>query len=221
MIWDLRLQKQFQQGEQSFSIDVIIKSNASRLVLFGPSGAGKSQILRMIVGLTQPDDGYVSLHGQFLYDKATKVNLKPQERSLAYVFQEYALFPHLNVAQNIGFALSQGWLNPPKLHRDPLVGEWLAKMGLEDIASLYPHQISGGQMQRVALARALVSKPKALLLDEPFSALDATLKSSLRTELLQLQEQLNIPMIVITHDPEDLQYFGSEVISIREGRVQL
>jgi molybdate transport system ATP-binding protein len=129
------------------------------------------------------------------------------------------LFPHLTVRQNIGFALKEGWLNPSPAHQDSPVNHWMEVFQLESVASLYPEQISGGQRQRTALARALVSQPAALLLDEPFAAMDRPLRQRLRSELLQLQAELSLPMVLITHDEEDMQAFAQEVIQVDKGRV--
>lgn len=217
-MWDVDLRKHFIDGKRSFTLDVRFCSDARRLVLFGPSGAGKSQTLKMIAGLGTPDDGHVRLQGSALFDSRAKIDLPPQQRKLAYVFQEYALFPHLTVLQNIAFALHTGWMNPKRNARHEAVTRWLTTFQLEAVAHQYPDQLSGGQRQRCALARALVASPRALLLDEPFAALDRALRTHLRKELAALQAQLDIPMILITHDEEDVECFADAVIHIRDGR---
>ena len=135
-----------------------------------------------------PDAGHIRLEGDTLYDASSQICLPPQARRLAYVFQDYALFPHLTVYQNVAFSLRHGWRNPPS-HPErnqwhPSVARWLDAFGLASLASQYPADLSGGQRQRTALARALVTEPRALLLDEPFSALDPHLRATMRQELL-------------------------------------
>ena len=219
MLWDVSLQKTYKSQQHQFDIDVSFQSNASRLVLFGPSGAGKTQLLKMLSGLTTPDHGHIRFNHIDLFNSSEGMCTTPQERALAYVFQEYALFPHLTVMQNIAFSLSKSWFNPAPKFSHPDVDNWLDKFELRALAHQYPHQLSGGQSQRVALARALVMRPKAILLDEPFSALDESLRQSLRQELSQVQAQLNIPMILISHNPDDVASFGDEIIEISKGRV--
>ena len=219
MLWDVSLQKTYASKQHQFELDVSFQSNAARLVLFGPSGAGKTQILKMLSGLTTPDHGHIRFNNVTLFDESLGICTTPQERALAYVFQEYALFPHLTVMQNIAFSLSKSWFNPAQHFTHPDVDHWLDKFELRTLAHQYPYQLSGGQSQRVALARALVMRPKAILLDEPFSALDESLRQNLRQELSQVQAQLNIPMILISHNPDDVESFGDEIIEIAAGHV--
>lgn len=219
MLWDVSLQKSYKSKQHQFQLNVRFQSNASRLVLFGPSGAGKTQVLKMLSGLSTPDRGHVRFNQVEMFNHAQRICKSPQERALAYVFQEYALFPHLTVMQNIAFSLHQGWFNPSRSHLHPDVDQWLEKFGLKALAHQYPHQLSGGQSQRVALARALVMRPKAILLDEPFSALDENLRQNLRHELAQVQAQSNIPMILISHNPDDVASFGDDIIEIDQGHL--
>jgi molybdate transport system ATP-binding protein len=219
MLWDVSLQKTYASKQHQFELDVSFQSNAARLVLFGPSGAGKTQILKMLSGLTTPEHGHIRFNNVTLFDESLGICTTPQERALAYVFQEYALFPHLTVMQNIAFPLSKSWFNPRPQVSHPDVENWLDQFELRALAHQYPHQLSGGQSQRVALARALVMRPQAILLDEPFSALDESLRQSLRQALSQVQAQLNIPMILISHNPDDVASFGDEIIEIAQGHV--
>jgi molybdate transport system ATP-binding protein len=218
-MWQVSLQKKWGHKGALFELDIAFKSNAQRLVLFGPSGAGKTQTLMMMAGLNTPQQGMVVFKDKVLFDSHNGVHLPARQRGLGFVFQDYALFPHLTVRQNIGFALREGWLNPSPEHKDPSVNHWTEVFQLESVASLYPEQISGGQRQRTALARALVSQPEALLLDEPFAAMDRPLRQRLRSELLQLQAELSLPMVLITHDEEDMQAFAQEVIQVDKGKV--
>ena len=218
-IWDLDVRRRLEHAGRRFDLDIRFTSDARRLVLFGPSGAGKSQTLKLIAGLASPDAGHVRLAGDTLVDRAAGVDVPPRARRLGYVFQDYALFPHLTVAQNIAFGLDRGLLNPRRSVRDPAVLRWMEAFELTPLAAHHPEQLSGGQRQRTALARALVTEPRALLLDEPFAALDGTLRAKLRGELVDLQERLAIPMVVITHDPADVEVLGDEVLHLADGRI--
>ncbi len=216
--WNIQLKKKYQSPQRQFEIDFELKTDAQNLVLFGPSGAGKTQVLKMLSGLVKPDSGLIQMNGLDLFNSQSQICLTPQERSLAYVFQEYALFPHLTVLENIAFPLNKGWWSSRRHLNHPLVQEWLEKMELGHVAHQFPHQLSGGQSQRVAIARALLSQPKALLLDEPFASLDEDLKKTLRQELQDLQKQIAIPMILITHSQEDVDAFADEVVYLANGQ---
>ncbi|MEK8031205.1 ATP-binding cassette domain-containing protein [Ideonella sp. DXS29W] len=219
MTWDLALTKTLQQGAASFRLDVRFASPGRRVVLFGPSGAGKTQTLRLIAGISRPDEGHVRVAGRTLFDQAQRVNLPARERRLGLVFQDYALFPHLTVRQNIAFAKRRGWLNPTRTWHDEAAERWMRDFQLEAVAGLYPAQLSGGQRQRTALARALVHDPAALLLDEPFAALDQRLRARLRDELAELLARVNLPMLLITHDESDLLALADEVVHLSDGTV--
>jgi molybdate transport system ATP-binding protein len=219
MSLNLHLQNKLSSGKREFHLDVHIESQASRIVIYGPSGAGKSMTLGMIAGLFTPDAGRVILNGVVLFDHDAKINLKPQARNVAYLFQDYALFPHLTVRQNIAFAATRGLLNPRAHFKNDTLDYWLDAFQLTQVAHQYPFELSGGQKQRTALARSLMMNPNALLLDEPFSALDSALRAHMRRELSVLQERLKVPMILITHDPEDARVFGEHLIFLNNGRV--
>jgi len=217
---EVDIHKTFVSAERRFALDVAFTATTQRVVLFGPSGAGKSLTLQAIAGLLRPDEGKITLHGNALFDSKLDVDLKPQARKVAYLFQDYALFPHLNVRQNIGFGLQRGWFNPRARSSHAQIDYWLDALELRGVAGNYPAQLSGGQKQRVALARALVAQPQLLLLDEPFSALDSTLRQRMRLELSDLQTRLDIPMVLITHDPDDVAAFGDQVVQISDGGVR-
>jgi molybdate transport system ATP-binding protein len=169
------------------------------VVLLGPSGSGKSLTLRSIAGLLTPDRGHIELPGGRVFDSATGLNLAPQSRNVGYVVQNLALFPHLSVAENIGFALSS-WPRPQRRDR---VKELMELLGLQGLEARLPGSISGGQQQRAALGRALAARPSVLLLDEPFSALDAPLRSALRREVARLRRQLGVLALFVTHDLQE------------------
>lgn len=213
------IRKTLRSGQRQFRLQVRLESDSQRLVVFGASGAGKSQLLKAVAGLMTPDEGRIELSGRCLFDRAGGINVPAQQREVGYLFQDYALFPHLNVRQNIAFGLQRGWFNPSARADGEALRYWLAAFELDAVAQQLPHQLSGGQRQRVALARALIAHPRALLLDEPFAALDPTLRARMRTELDALQRRLNIPMILITHDPEDVSVFGEHVLRMEEGAI--
>lgn len=219
MIWDVDFTKRLQHAGTSFDLQVVFRSDAQRVVLFGPSGAGKTQTLKILAGLSRADSGHGAVARRTLFDSAGAVHLTPQQRHLAYVFQDYALFPHLTVRQNIAFAKHHGWANPPRRARDDAVDRWIETFHLQSAAEHYPHQVSGGQRQRTALARSLMNEPTALLLDEPFAALDKGLRQRLREDLAALQRRLGIPMLMITHDDEDVRALADEVVRLHAGRV--
>lgn len=191
-------------------IDVrLLCGKGSLLALTGPSGAGKTTIIRILAGLERPDAGYISCHGSCWYNDQDKTWLASRKRRVGYVFQEHTLFPHLSVADNVGFSCTS------KKQVQDLLG--LFRIG--HLARSMPHQISGGERQRTALAQALASRPGLLLLDEPFSALDTANRLRLRRELKQLKTVLDIPIILVTHDLEEASALGDIHIRLPEAEV--
>ncbi len=214
---DIDIAKTLRSGSRTFELRARLASDSRRIVVHGPSGAGKSLLLKAVAGLMAPDSGRIEVAGRSLFDSGNGVDLPARRRRLAYLFQDYALFPHLNVRQNIAFGLQRGWRNPLAHVDGAAVRYWLQAFELDHVAHQLPHQLSGGQRQRVALARALAPEPAALLLDEPFAALDPGLRERMRAELDALQRRLGIPMILITHDPEDVRAFGEHVLRMENG----
>jgi molybdate transport system ATP-binding protein len=209
--------KRLRSEQREFQLDVAFDSDADITILFGPSGAGKTLTLQAIAGLVRPDRGTLRVHDRTLFDGVKRIDLPARRRGVGFVFQDYALFPHLSVVQNVAFARRRGWLNRGRV--DPDVTMLLESFDLHACAHARPAQLSGGQRQRVALARTLAASPELLLLDEPFAALDAPLRARVRGDLLALQKRRGIPMVVITHDPDDVAALGGRVINLENGRV--
>ncbi len=203
-------------ASRTFMLDIQVRSHREQVILFGPSGVGKSLTVKCIAGLLTPDSGTIKIKNSVLFDKQNNINIAPQARNVGYILQNYALFPHLNIAQNVGFGLNRkGWLNRITPENHEKIHHWLERFQIADLARQYPDQLSGGQQQRVALARALIIEPELLLLDEPFSALDKKLRMYMREEVQELQEELKIPLMLITHDEEDIQSFSAELIEFK------
>lgn len=179
-------------------------------VLFGPSGSGKTTILRCLAGLERPGQGHIRFGDEVWFDAVSKSCLTPQQRGIGFVFQDYALFPHLSVAENIAYGLGK----MPKPERLSRVDDTIQRFALEEQRHRRPGQISGGQQQRVALARALVTQPRLLLLDEPLSALDTALRESLREDLRQQLRGVSIPVILVTHDQAEAELLGDQIVMV-------
>lgn len=220
---DVRLFLELTGGGSRFCLDVdySLSLRQGPVVLFGSSGSGKSLTLQCLAGLMRPDSGRICLQGDVLFDSSQNVWLPARERRLGYMFQEYALFPHLSVLANVAYSRSgRRVCRPdPDLREEALLT--LERLGLAHLAGRKPGEISGGQRQRVALARALFSRPRLLLLDEPFSALDPLLRERLRAELAERLREAGIPLLMITHDPLDVEVFASSLVVYAGGRAQV
>jgi molybdate transport system ATP-binding protein len=207
----IRLRKRL----ENFTLELELAAPPGITALFGPSGAGKSITLACVAGLTRPDAGRIALNGNVLFDAEQHLDLPPQRRTVGYVMQDYLLFPHLSVAQNIAFGLI-GLAQPEKRK---VVAEALQRVGLTGFEPRRPAELSGGQQQRVALARALVTRPRVLLLDEPFSALDGPTRALLRRDLLRLQAELALPTLFVTHDLAEAYLLADQIAVIEAGRL--
>ncbi len=199
----------------SFHLNVAFSAPAGITALFGPSGSGKTLTLRCVAGLLRPDRGQVALGQRVLYDRASGVDVATRDRRIGYVFQHYALFPHLSAAANIAFGLHGASPND----RSSRVKELLEMVGLTGFAERRPHELSGGQQQRVALARALAPRPDLVLLDEPFAAIDSFVRDHLREQLRAIHTRTQVPMILVTHDIADVRSLADTVVLYGHGVV--
>ncbi len=198
---------------QRFALDVEFSVPSGVTVIFGPSGSGKTTLLQCLAGLLEPEAGSIKVDGETLFDSERGLHLPPQQRRVGYVFQELALFPHMTAAGNIAFGIRGN------AQKQALVQEMLDRFHIGHVASHRPDEISGGERQRVALARALVTRPRLLLLDEPFSALDDELKLAIIGDLKRWLAENEIPVLLVTHDRGEAQMLGERVLLLREGRV--
>jgi molybdate transport system ATP-binding protein len=199
----------------NFTLEVAWKAGDGVAALFGPSGAGKSLTLRCLAGLERPDAGRVVVNGRVFFDATAGVDLPSHHRRIGYVFQGYALFPHLSVGQNIAFGLR----DRPRAERQRRAREVIERLGLGDLEHRPPRELSGGQQQRVALGRALATDPDLLLLDEPLSALDAPLRRRLREDLERTLRDWRKPTVLVTHDLSEAYQLADRVIVYDRGRV--
>jgi molybdate transport system ATP-binding protein len=183
------------------------------LALVGPSGSGKTTILRTIAGLVRPSGGYIACHGETWFDSERAIMVAPQRRRAGLVFQDYALFPHLDALETVALAASGG----TRAAQRQRARDALARVNLAGLEGRKPHALSGGQQQRVALARALVREPKVLLLDEPFSAVDQATRERLKRELAQLRHSLDIPIILVTHDLDEALTLADRIAVLYRG----
>lgn len=208
MALDVSIKKEF----SGFALDMKIKSDAGRIGILGASGSGKSMTLKTIAGIVTPDEGQIRVDGITLFDSAKKVNLKPQKRNIGYLFQNYALFPTMTVEENIAAGLKCG-----KSEKKQIVHQMIEKFHLDDLGRRLPGELSGGQQQRVALARIMAYEPSAILLDEPFSALDSFLKDQLQQELLEMLRDYKGMIVMVSHNRDEIYRFSEELIIVDDG----
>ena len=211
----MALSLHMQKKVDGFTLEVAWAIQEELAVLFGYSGAGKTMTLQMIAGLMKPDRGSIRLGGQVLFDSRTGIDVPPQDRSIGYVFQDLALFPHMTVRGNIFYGAN----GLGKKEQRERTAEMVKSFHLEGLVDKKPGEISGGQRQRVALARALIRRPKLLLLDEPFSALDHPLRLEMHQYLTGAARNYKIPVIMVTHDLNEASKLGDKIIIYSKGRV--
>jgi molybdate transport system ATP-binding protein len=207
---DVRKEMTTTEGKNMLNIRREI-SGGDFICLVGHSGSGKTTLLRILSGLLTPDEGVIRVGGTTWFDSTARINLKPQQRSIAYMFQDLALFPNMTVAQNIGYA--------QRAHNPTHINELLDIFGMKGLATQKPGKLSGGQKQRVALARALASSPQILLLDEPLSSIDQEMREALQSEILKAHEYLNSTSIMVTHDLPEARRMANEIIKIKNGLI--
>lgn len=193
-VGDIKLSKKFSLEEEI-------------MIFYGPSGSGKTTILNCISGLNTPDKGEIKLNGRTIYSSKEKIDIPPFKRKIGYIFQDYALFPHLNVYENILYSKKDD--NKDKNKIDKIMD----KCHIRDLQNRYPSKLSGGEKQRVALARALMIEPELLLLDEPLSSIDSELKKKLMSEIKIIQREWKIPFIYVTHSKSEFEFLGDRFIS--------
>ncbi len=209
---EVSIRKTFRSYGGAFNYN--IKSDNNRLVLFGPSGSGKTSLLKMIAGFYAPDYGTIKINNKiFFHKKKTKIPI--HKRNIGYIPQEYTLFPHMTVKNNILYGVKINKLNPDKQKFSLLI----SKLEIEDKVNLFPYQLSGGEKQRVAIARALMINPDILLLDEPFSALDKGIRENLREMVIELLDTSDTKAIFVTHDIDEAFDFGNEIYIVYNGRI--
>lgn len=203
----------FKKKRTGFSLDASIYLDSGKVTAFlGTSGSGKTTLLRLLAGLEKADDGEIRIGDDVWLNTKRGFHLAVQERKVGFLFQDYALFSHLTVADNIAYGVA-------KSERDIETNRWLRILELEKYARAYPHELSGGQRQRVALGRALAIKPNLLLLDEPFSALDISLKTQLQNELKDYLQEIHCPIVLVTHDLTEARKLADQVYVIHEGEI--
>lgn len=219
---DLSIRKSYGKGADRFQLNVAfqLENRTGRTVFFGPSGSGKTLTMNCIAGLIRPDSGHIDFGGETFFN-SDRVDVPARKRHIGYMFQDYALFPHMTVLQNVAYARS-GLLGRYLSGQEKKQAQaMLDKLDIGYLKSHMPRELSGGQKQRVALARALNSSPQLLLLDEPFSALDPLLRKQLRMEIQNFLNTCGIPSIIITHDPEDVEAFCGLLVLFERGNAKV
>ena len=205
-----------------FSLDIDFAMENQLLVIEGASGAGKTTILNCLAGIVTPDEGVINVDGRVLFSHADRINVPAEKRNIGYLFQNYALFPHMTVKQNVLYGLKNKKSYKARTEKKELLeyaGYMMETLGISHLADKNATAISGGEKQRVALARAMVTKPSLLLLDEPFSALDENTKQRIYDEFMVFRETLRIPTILITHNHRETELFADINITLKEGKV--
>ncbi len=209
------IQARIRKTFENFTLDVNFNAGPGVTVLFGASGAGKTLTLDSIAGFVRPDEGRILVNDVLLYDGAARVWVTPQKRECGYVFQNYALFPHMTLEENLEFAAEK----LPRLERHRRISGMIEHFQLQEAAGRRPAQCSGGQQQRCSIARALIASPRILLLDEPARGLDALLRAELYAAIRQVRSAFDIPVLLVTHDVEESFELGDQMLIMRDGRI--
>lgn len=209
----IKVQARLKRGQFELDADLII--NHQLTAIFGPSGSGKSTLLSIIAGISKPDSGWVTIDGECVFDSQTRINKPIHQRSVGMVFQDGRLFPHLTVQDNLSYALQ--FL--PASRQQFQLQDIVALLELKHLLKQHPHQLSGGEKQRVALGRVLLSSPKAILLDEPLASLDNRLKKQILPFLKRIADEINIPMIYVSHSMEEIVQLTDHLIYIQDGKI--
>lgn len=205
-----RLKIEINKHLNNYDLNVKLESGASRIGILGESGAGKSMTLKCIAGIEKPDSGQISIDGVMVYDSGSRINRKPQDRHAGYLFQNYALFPTMTVYENVASGTFKN---------NPEIKEIMRRFKIDNLADVYPDKLSGGQKQRVALARILISRPRVIMLDEPFSALDATMRDRMQQELVEYLGDYDGIVVMVSHDRDEIYRFSDEIYIISEGSI--
>ena len=209
------LQCEFHYQNKAFSLDAAIQMQHLVLGIIGPSGAGKTTFLKLLLGLYQPQTGFIHLNQQVLTDTNKKIHLPIHQRKIALVFQQAMLFPHMNVKQNLLYAQNWGKLEREKFH----LNEIAELLEIDHLLQRRVQQLSGGEAQRVSIGRALLSSPELLLLDEPLTGLDAKLKQQILPFLARIRDEIKVPMIYVTHHHEELECLDAEIIELKDHKL--
>ena len=212
----MSLEVDIKKAFRGFTLEVAFSAGDETLGFLGESGCGKSLTMRCVAGIETPDEGRIVVNGKVFFDSAARINLTPQERKTALLFQNYMLFPNFTVAQNVAAGIGR---DVPKADRDAIVQRELKRFGLQGFDARYPSQLSGGQQQRVALARMLAARPGILMLDEPFSALDAHLKEVLEQNLVSLFGAFDGTVLYVSHDIDEALRFCDRIAVVDSGRI--
>jgi molybdate transport system ATP-binding protein len=212
----VQIEKRFSSGATIRADFRLELSRMSTAILFGPSGSGKTTVLRCIAGLERPDHGIISFRDEVWFDSSRGIFQPPQRRAVGFLYQDYALFPHLTIRENIEYGLGQRH----RRERRKISDEMMRLFEIGELADRRPRQISGGQAQRVALARAMAPQPRLLLMDEPLAALDIPTRARLRRELRRLLEEIRIPSLLVTHDRTEAISLGHQIVVLAEGAVR-
>lgn len=209
----LTLDKELNFSGGKMNLQIAIVAEEGRFItLYGKSGAGKTSILRMLAGLMKPDSGRIQVGEEVWFDQAKGIHLRPQKRSVGFLFQDYALFPNMTVKENLEFALQKG-------QEKSIIKELIELIELGALQNRRPETLSGGQQQRVALARALVQRPRLLLLDEPLSALDLDMREKLQDYLLKVHQEYGLTTILVSHDQQEIERLSDEVYEVEQGQI--